>query len=173
MLLLSFSYLDNDEARLPAAQRSYRKDYRRRYPHVDGSTLEVVNNYDGKFCGGRGRVAHGSSNRQADRVTAPRRGEFPIPVWMRRYKQQSHLDETASKRGYPESLRRIKLLNDEITSSNTRLASTISLLRARARDVAHHRSRLLRILQNERTETLTWNYSEGDSNRSERSELLL
>ena len=126
------------------------KTTRRRYPLVDGSTLEVVDNIDGNFGGARRHGTNGSYNRQADQVTAPRRGEFPIPAWMTRHQQQSHLDETAPRRRYPEWPTRIELLNDEITSSNARLASTISLLRARERDVAHRHSRLLRILRNER-----------------------
>ena len=101
--------------------------------------------------------------------TSPVRGKFALPVWVTRGRQRSEVTATAPRRESAEFPRRMELLVDEITSNYAVMASTVSLLRARARDIAHRRNQLLRISHNERVRPFTWITPEGSGSSLERT----
>lgn len=150
------------------------KRNRRRYLLVDGATLQMAR--DDR------RVVECDELRQsrlilsaANNREGPTRGEFPLPTWFTRNQSAGEAQETSAvllhERRQPP--RRMELLNDKITSTNTKVASTISLLRARARDIAHRHNQLLRIMRNERVEEFVWITPEGHGGERERSDVLL
>ena len=86
-----------------------------------------------------GRIFGGPSLSTAFQVTRNEsvRSEFCIPEWVTRDEQQHQTAEVAPRCEVNESPRRMELLVDKGTASNANLASTVSLLRAKARDVAN------------------------------------
>ena len=148
------------------------KRNRRRYPLVDGSTLDIVTAEGGQNSHIRERDEAEQYARQVIGGTTPVRGQFPLPAWVTRGRQRSQVTGNAPRRESAESPGRMELLADEPISTNAVLASPGSLLRARARDVAHRRNKLLRILRNECFHPFTWITPEGNGNRLERTDVL-
>ena len=119
--------------------------------------------------------AYGSSSSHPPVVSNqgfPVRGAFPIPAWITRGIHQREHELVEPRRVGDVSQRRMELLVDEVSSSNARLVSNVSLLRASARDVAQRRNWLQRVLIDGYVQPFTWTSPEGDGSRYERSEVL-
>ena len=153
------------------------KTSRRRFPLVDGVNLRAVDEpheyVDTRRVQGPSPPPPVNEYNRAGSV----RGAFPVPAWVTRGdKRQRQFEGSAIAmtpgRVVHASPRRMELLVDEVTASNAGLASTVSLLRVRARDVAHRRNQLLNVIRNERGEPYIWMTPEGDGGERERSNIL-